>query len=75
MDIPILGNLFSSTRWQRNETELVIVVTPMVVDPMRPRAQDAIRLQPDTTLPAREVIQPRLVAPTAPAPSVPPRRP
>jgi pilus assembly protein CpaC len=75
MNIPILGNLFSSTRWQRNETELVIVVTPMVVDPMRPRAQDAIRLQPDTTLPAREVIQPRLSAPTAPAPSVPPRRP
>jgi pilus assembly protein CpaC len=75
MDIPILGNLFSSTRWQRNETELVIVVTPMVVDPLRPRAQDTIRLKPDTALPAREVIQPRLVPPAAPAPSAPPRRP
>jgi pilus assembly protein CpaC len=66
MDIPILGNLFSSTRWQRNETELVIVVTPMVVDPLRPRAQDTVRLKPDTALPAREVIQPRLVPPPRP---------
>ena len=37
MNIPILGQLFSSTRWQRNESELLIVVTPEVVDPLRPR--------------------------------------
>jgi pilus assembly protein CpaC len=30
-DIPILSALFRSTRWQRNETELLIVVTPHVV--------------------------------------------
>ena len=30
-DIPILGALFRSTRFQRNETELVIVVTPQLV--------------------------------------------
>jgi pilus assembly protein CpaC len=30
-DIPILGALFRSARWQKNETELVIVVTPHVV--------------------------------------------
>jgi|GEM_PF-844711 len=29
--IPILGNLFRSARWNRNETELVIVVTPHLV--------------------------------------------
>jgi pilus assembly protein CpaC len=60
MNIPILGNLFSSTQWQRNETELVIIVTPTVIDPLRPRPQDTIRLKPDTTLPAREAITPRL---------------
>lgn len=59
-DIPILGLLFSSTRWQRNETELLIVVTPSIVDPMRPRAQDMIRLQPDTARRARDAIQPRV---------------
>lgn len=59
-DIPILGLLFSSTRWQRNETELIVIVTPTIVDPMRPRAQDQIRLRPDTARPARDAIQPRV---------------
>lgn len=59
-DIPILGLLFSSTRWQRNETELIVIVTPTIVDPMRPRAQDQIRLRPDTARPARDAIEPRV---------------
>lgn len=33
-DVPILGNLFRSTNFQRGETELVIVVTPYLVKPM-----------------------------------------
>ena len=33
-EIPILGSLFKSRRFQRNETELVIVVTPYLVKPM-----------------------------------------
>ena len=32
-DIPILGNLFKSSSWQRNETELLILVTPYLVTP------------------------------------------
>ena len=32
-DVPILGNLFRSTNFQRGETELVIVVTPYLVKP------------------------------------------
>ncbi|HVJ52021.1 MAG TPA: type II and III secretion system protein family protein [Aliidongia sp.] len=32
-DVPILGALFRSDRWQRNETELVIIVTPYLVRP------------------------------------------
>jgi pilus assembly protein CpaC len=30
-NIPILGALFRSSRWQRNETELLIIVTPHIV--------------------------------------------
>jgi pilus assembly protein CpaC len=32
-DVPILGALFRSDKFQRNETELVIVVTPYIVRP------------------------------------------
>ncbi len=59
-DIPIIGQLFSSTRWQSNESELLIVVTPVLVDPRDPRPQDVLRLLPDTALPARDAIRPRL---------------
>jgi len=33
-DLPILGNLFRSDSFQRNESELVIVVTPYIVQPV-----------------------------------------
>src|SRR3546814_1345509 len=39
-DLPILGALFQSDRFQRNETELVIIVTPYIVRPV-----DAEQLQ------------------------------
>ncbi len=32
-DIPILGSLFKSDAYQRNETELVIIITPYFVEP------------------------------------------
>ena len=32
-DVPILGSLFKSDAYQRNETELVIIVTPYFVEP------------------------------------------
>ena len=32
-NVPVLGALFSSKRYQRNETELVIIVTPRLVQP------------------------------------------
>ena len=37
-DIPILGQLFRSERFQKNETELVIIVTPYLVKPAPPVA-------------------------------------
>ncbi|MGF7171564.1 pilus assembly protein CpaC [Sphingobium xanthum] len=36
-DLPILGNLFKSRGWRRQETELVIVVTPYLVKPVNAR--------------------------------------
>ncbi len=33
-DVPILGNLFRSTSFRKGETELVIVVTPYLVEPV-----------------------------------------
>jgi pilus assembly protein CpaC len=35
-DIPILGALFRSSRYERRETELVVLVTPRLVAPMNP---------------------------------------
>ena len=43
-DIPILGQLFRSDRFQKNETELVIIVTPYLVKP----AQTVAALQSPT---------------------------
>lgn len=34
--IPVLGKLFSSTNYQNNKTELVIMVTPYIVEPTNP---------------------------------------
>ena len=43
-EIPILSALFRSTSFQRNETELVIAVTPYLVDPVK---SDAVKLPTD----------------------------
>ena len=36
MDLPVLGTLFRSTSFQRQETELVVMVTPYIVRPVSP---------------------------------------
>jgi pilus assembly protein CpaC len=38
MELPILGTLFRSRDYQRNETELLIVVTPYLVKAVNPKA-------------------------------------
>jgi len=35
-DVPVLGALFRSTSYQKNETDLAIIVTPRLVRPTRP---------------------------------------
>ena len=38
LNIPILGTLFRSRDYQRNETELIVIVTPIIVKPVAPTA-------------------------------------
>lgn len=40
--LPVLGHLFKSRRFQRNETELAIFVTPVVVSADHPDVQDRV---------------------------------
>lgn len=49
--IPILGALFRSTDYQKGESELLIVVTPHLVAPIRP---DQVRLPTDRVADPRE---------------------
>jgi len=48
-DIPILGALFRSTSFQKNETELIVIVTPHLVKPLDMAEQ---------TLPTDQYIEP-----------------
>ena len=51
-DLPILGALFRSTEFQRNETELVISVTPYLVDPLK---NSDVKLPTDDYKPASQM--------------------
>ena len=50
-DIPILGSLFRSSDFQNNETELVIVVTPYLVNGV---SEDQLRLPTDGFTPSSD---------------------
>lgn len=50
--VPVLGALFSSKSYQKNETDLVIIVTPRLVRPMRPG--DRIRTPAEDSLPPND---------------------
>ena len=52
-DIPVLGALFSSKAYQKQETDLAIIVTPRLVRPMRPG--DPIKTPLDNTMPPNDV--------------------
>ncbi len=51
-DVPILGALFSSKSYQKQETDLAIIVTPRLVRPTRPG--DAIKTPLDGSLPPND---------------------
>ena len=52
-DIPVLGSLFRSSRWKKQETELLILVTPRLVAASESRA-----LSPD---PFRGSVEPSAI--------------
>jgi pilus assembly protein CpaC len=52
-DVPVLGALFRSAAYQKNESDLVIIVTPHVVRPLRPT--DAVHTPLDGTLPGNDI--------------------
>ncbi|MCH7541141.1 MAG: type II and III secretion system protein family protein [Proteobacteria bacterium] len=52
MNLPILGALFRSQEFQRNETELIIIVTAYLVEPV---AERALALPTDGFAPASDV--------------------
>jgi len=51
-DVPVLGALFRSASYQKQETDLAIVVTPRLVRPARPG--DVIKTPLDAALPAND---------------------
>jgi len=52
-DVPILGSLFKSSSYKKHDTELVVIVTPRLVQPMTPGQVPATPL--DQTRPANDV--------------------
>ena len=52
-DTPVLGALFRSSQYQKNETDLVILVTPHIIHPMAPSTP--IRTPLDSSLPANDI--------------------
>src|SRR5690606_20582825 len=58
-DVPVLGKLFTSENFQRQETELVIIVTPYIVGAVR--EEPGAKLAPPPGAPG-----PTAAAPTAP---------
>ena len=52
-DVPVLGALFRSSQYQKNETDLVILVTPHIVHPLSSTAP--IHTPLDSSLPANDV--------------------
>jgi pilus assembly protein CpaC len=71
-ELPVIGALFRSDRFRRNETELVIIITPYLVQPVSdPRA---LRLPTDGFKPANDIeriLFNRQISRTAPPPRVP----
>jgi len=63
MDIPFIGALFGTSSWQSTQTELLILVTPTIVNPMAPPSRSILNIVPDTALPARDAIEKRLPPP------------
>jgi hypothetical protein len=67
-DIPILGTLFRSTRFRDQETELIFVITPQFVKPLKPGQRPVIPSIEKYDDPDMRQVPP-LTAPTSESPS------
>ncbi len=52
-DVPVIGSLFKSSKYQKHDTEMVVIVTPRLVQPNAPNQVAATPL--DQTQPANDV--------------------
>jgi pilus assembly protein CpaC len=52
-DVPVLGALFASRSYLKDETDLAIIVTPRIVRPARPG--DPVKTPLDNTVPGNDV--------------------
>jgi len=55
-NVPILKHLFASQQWQNAQSELIVVVTPIIMDPNKPRPADLFPADSTTSMPARDVV-------------------
>ena len=70
--VPVLGELFTSKSYQKNETDLVIIVTPRLVRPARPG--DVLKTPADKTTPPSDAdffLMSRNEVPRSPQPNLP----
>jgi pilus assembly protein CpaC len=70
--VPVLGELFTSKSYQKNETDLVIIVTPRLVRPVRPG--EVLKTPADATTPPSDAdffLMSRNEVPRSPQPNVP----
>jgi pilus assembly protein CpaC len=51
-DVPVLGALFRSALYKKQETDLAIIITPHIVRPARP--SEPLRVPTDNTVPAND---------------------
>ncbi len=64
-DVPVLGKLFTSENFQRQETELVIIVTPYIVEAIREEPGAKLAPPPGPGVPGPGAAAPPPAAPAA----------
>jgi len=70
--VPVLGELFTSKSYQKNETDLVIIVTPRLVRPVRPG--EVLKTPADKSTPPSDAdffLMSRNEVPRTPQPNLP----
>lgn len=59
-ELPVLGELFKSRQFRRGESELVVLVTPQIIEPNGPAVETAARRFDDLKRTSDEALKPKL---------------